>query len=348
MEAISNRLYYTLIFHFVNYFFKNLEKKFFFVYYVIINSRKGALSMNSKQLEYAIELSKSLNFSHVAKKLGISQPALSKQISILESKLGILLFDRSKNPIEVTPAGKYFFSEAQDLLYREEQLYRTMGSYASGNQGELKIGASPFRAMYLLPHICKKIKEKFPGTNIIVHDRDSEILRRKASEGKYDFVIVNMPVDETLFDVYPIEQDVIVLVVPESMVNLIDNPPQNTMSEIDFNSCEKLPFIAVDEKLEMRQIFRKMCVSADINPHITMEVIGLTTAWSMAKEGIGATLLPLQFVKSVILDGNIRMFVPKNTANMRQPAIIMRKGQYVSPCTKYAIELLTTYNSTDK
>ena len=88
--------------------------------------------MNNKQLEYAMELSKSLNFSYVAKELGISQPALSKQISALEKNLGVLLFDRSKNPIEITAAGKYFFDQAQELLYKEQQLYRSMEDFISG------------------------------------------------------------------------------------------------------------------------------------------------------------------------------------------------------------------------
>ena len=61
--------------------------------------------MNSKQLQYAIALSKSLNFSAVAEEFGISQPALSKQISNLEKTLGTELFDRTKTPIAITPAG---------------------------------------------------------------------------------------------------------------------------------------------------------------------------------------------------------------------------------------------------
>lgn len=300
--------------------------------------------MNNKQLEYAIELSKSLNFSQVAKKMGISQPALSKQISSLEKKLGVLLFDRSKSPIEITPAGKYFFNHAQKLLYQEQQLYRSMQDFADGKKGQLTIGTSPFRAMYLFPHICKKVKEKFPDINIVVRDYSSDILKRKAAEGKYDFVVVNMPIDESLFDAYPIEQDNIVLVVHKSLINLIENPPESSMEKLNFKNCKKLPFIVVDQKLEMRQIFRKICSLADITPNIAMEVVGLATAWSMAKEGIGATLLPLQFVKNMDQDKNINIFIPDCDANIRQPAIITRHGQYISPYAQYAMDLLTNKN----
>ena len=88
--------------------------------------------MNNKQLKYAIALSRSLNFSQVAEKLGISQPALSKQILNLEKDLGVELFDRKQNPIALTPAGEHFFAEVQDLVYREEQLYKSMDDFKSG------------------------------------------------------------------------------------------------------------------------------------------------------------------------------------------------------------------------
>ena len=72
--------------------------------------------MNTRQLQYVIELAKSLNFSQAAEKLGISQPALSKQILHLEEELGIKLFDRATTPKKLTPAGKQFVSGAQEML----------------------------------------------------------------------------------------------------------------------------------------------------------------------------------------------------------------------------------------
>ena len=64
--------------------------------------------MNSRQLQYAIALSEIRNFSQVAEKLNISQPALSKQILSLENELGVKLFDRATTPLLVTPAGQQF------------------------------------------------------------------------------------------------------------------------------------------------------------------------------------------------------------------------------------------------
>ena len=76
--------------------------------------------MNYRQLQYAIALSETRNFSQVADKLKISQPALSKQILSLENDLGVKLFDRSTVPLTVTPAGEHLIREAKELLYRED------------------------------------------------------------------------------------------------------------------------------------------------------------------------------------------------------------------------------------
>lgn len=295
--------------------------------------------MNSKQLEYGIALSKELNFSTVAERFGISQPALSKQISNLEKNIGVELFDRSSNPITLTAAGEHFFCEAEKLLYREEQLYRSMGEFVSGKRGNLTVGISPFRSLYLIPHLCKKIKDKFPDIKIILHEDSSDQLRKLAAEGKFDFAIVNLPVDESLLDVIPIEQDKLVIAIPESMANEICD--SNETDKIDFAKCKDIPFIVVGPNQEMRILYEKMCTATEIQPKIAMEVVGLTTAWAMVREGIGATLLPLQFIEGMENNGSIKMFIPNCETNIRQPAIITRHGQYISEYAKYAIDILT-------
>ena len=296
--------------------------------------------MNSKQLEYAIELSKSLNFSLVAEKFGISQPALSKQISNLEKDLDVTLFSRHKNPIELTAAGEYFFKEAKELLYKENQLYRSMEDYKNGEKGRLTIGISPFRSLYLIPKIAKAVKDKFPGVNIVLQEDGSDALRKNAAEGKYDFAIVNLPVDESSLDVIPIEQDTLVVAVPKSMDGLVGVTSNDDIPQVDFKNFKNLPFVVVGQNQEMRILFEKNCGIASIKPEIAMEVVGLSTAWAMARAGIGATLLPLEFVKEMNMDNSVSLFIPRCDTNIRQPAIVYRRGQYISDYAKYAIELL--------
>lgn len=293
--------------------------------------------MNNKQIKYAIALSKSLNFSQVAQSLGISQPALSKQISLLEKELDIELFDRHQNPIKITSAGEFFLSRMEEIIYNEEQVVKTLDDFKTGKKGTLTIGVSPFRALYLLPDICNKIREKFPEIKIILSEDSSDNLRAKASEGKYDFAIVNLPVDDAVLDITPIEKDELVIAVPKNYTQniKIDN------NEIEIKELKNIPFIVVGENQEMRVLFDKMCKASDFEPNISAEVVGLTTAWAMARQGIGATLLPLSLVKNLDINNELKLYTPSYKAHTRQPVIITKHGQYISDYAKYAIKLLT-------
>ena len=291
--------------------------------------------MNTRQLRYALMLYETRNFSSVAEKLGITQPALSKQILNLETELGVKLFDRTCVPLSVTPAGEHFFREAQKLLYREDQLLRSMQDFASGKRGRLIIGISPFRSMYLLPNAMKKIKEQYPDVEIVLHEAASDILRKEAAEGKYDFAIVNLPVDESVLDVTPIESDELVLAVPAELCNALPD-----VSHIELRACKDLPFIVVGKTQELRRLFDRCCTAADFQPKIAMEVVGLSTAWAMCRAGVGAALLPRQFVEYMGTGNAIRLFSLKQGVRSRQPAIIIRKGQYLSEYAQHAIKLL--------
>ena len=295
--------------------------------------------MNSRQLQYAVLLSQKRNFSQVAEELNITQPALSKQILALEKELGVKLFDRSTSPLSLTPAGEYFIRKAEDLLYKEEQLVRSMEAFQSGQAGQLVIGITPFRSSYLIAEVMKKVRDKFPGMQITLREAGSNILRKEVAEGKYDFAVVNLPVNDSLLDVQPLEADKLVLAVPEHLTSLLGD--KASCKEIDFRSCGKLPFVVVGKTQEMRRLFESLCASVDMDPTIAAEVVGLNTAWAAAFAGVGATLLPKQFVSQQSGLQNLRIYNIQNAIYTRQPAVVTRRGQYLSPAAKYAMELLT-------
>lgn len=292
--------------------------------------------MNTRQLQYAILLAQIRNFSQVAEKLNITQPALSKQIIHLESELGVKLFDRNTTPLSLTAAGEYFIREAEALRYREEQLLRSMDQFREGELGRVTIGVTPFRSLYLLPKIIKAFKTRYPGVRVVLHEAGSEALRKSAVEGKVDFAVVNLPVDESVLDVTLLEPDELVLAVPNRLTHLI----RAAGTSLSLPECGDLPFVVVGENQEMRQLFDKLCAAGDFRPNISAEVVGITTAWAMAQAGVGATLLPLQFVRDEQFCNDLTLYTVKNCSYVRQPAIITRRGQYISEYTAYAMELL--------
>lgn len=87
--------------------------------------------MTTKTLEYFLVVVKHLNISRAAKELFISQPALSKQIRLLEEELGVSLFDRSNHALKLTTAGEVLIHEANDLFRKQSELVERVR--AAGN-----------------------------------------------------------------------------------------------------------------------------------------------------------------------------------------------------------------------
>lgn len=295
-------------------------------------------NLNLRQLQYAVLLSQEGSFSALAQKLNITQPALSKQILTLEKTLGIQLFDRNSNPLTLTAAGEHFIKEAKELLFREDKLMRSMEQFRQGEKGRLVIGITPFRSAYLIPKIVKKVRERFPGVQVRLVEQGSELLRKNAADGKFDLAVVNMPVDESALDVTLIEPDRLVLVLRREMAEKI--PALQGKEKIDFSLCKDLPFVVPGEGQEMRMLFEKLCDVASIHPEIAVEAVSLNTVWELACSGVGATLLPLQFVNSEIRGDKLVVVEIENNVYLRQPAVVIKRGQYVSAYARYALELL--------
>ncbi|MBQ9761785.1 MAG: LysR family transcriptional regulator [Oscillospiraceae bacterium] len=294
--------------------------------------------MNSRQLQYAILLSQVRNFSQAAEKLNISQPALSKQILNLENELGVRLFDRNSSPLALTAAGSFFLREAEALLYKEDQLLRSMERFQSGEAGDLVIGITPFRSAYLIPNVIKQVRQRFPGIRIRLHEAGSDILRKEAAEGRYDFAVVNLPVDDSVLEIRELEADKLVLAVPRELLHLI--PQVADGDTIRFSDCASLPFAVVGQNQEMRILFDRLCATAGFTPNIAVEVVGLTTAWSIARSGVAATILPWQFVEQGTADAQMVVVGIKDAVYTRRPAIVTRRDQYITAAAEYAISLL--------
>lgn len=294
--------------------------------------------MNSKQLQYAVELSSILNVSQTAEKLNITQPALSKQILLLEKELGVTLFDRSTTPLKITRAGECFINEAREILFKEERLKHLMEDFKNDDKGRLTIGISPFRASYFISDVIKKLQQEYKGLQVVLKEEKSSELQKQAIEGLVDFAIINLPVDEALLDVIELEPEPIVLATNKNLLRFIEG--DENQKEIDLSDCKNMPFIALSKNQELRKLFDKLCLTCNFSPEIKAEVVGITTAWNLAKEGVGAAVLPLRFLEKT--QNKEMLILPlRNTATVRKPAIVMRKGQYISKYAKTAIKLIT-------
>lgn len=294
--------------------------------------------MNSRQLQYAVVLSETKNFSTAAEKLNISQPALSKQIIALENELQIKLFDRNSNPLSLTDAGEFFIEKSKKLLFEEDVLLKTLEKYKNGERGKLVIGAVPFRSSYMLPRLIKNIKEKFPKLQVELQEYGLSVLKEGLMAGEYDFAIMNLPISEPQFKAIPLTPDTLVLAVPEELKTYMENWENDEIDNL--YPGKNLPFVTVGKEQEMRKLFDMLCAEANIEPDIYATVTGVATAWEVVKSGVAATIIPKQFVLAKGEYSHVKLFEIKNTPYTRQSAVVLRHGQFVSEYAEYAMEEL--------
>lgn len=119
--------------------------------------------MNTAQLECFVSLAGTLNFMKTAEQLGLTQPAVSKQIKSIEEELGVRLFNRTSRSVTLTKIGRQFLPEATDMLnifYRSKQW---ISSYYHEQKNSIRIGYADPHAIQLISNILKKTISEFEG-----------------------------------------------------------------------------------------------------------------------------------------------------------------------------------------
>jgi DNA-binding transcriptional LysR family regulator len=282
--------------------------------------------MNLDYLKTYLDVVRLGSFSDVAKKLSLSQPAVSFQIQKLERELGVRLIDRSQKSIAMTEAGKrvYAFAEAAErdyarLLHNLEQLRQDV-------VGELIVGASTIPGEYLLPVILSDFKTQHPAVSVQVEVLDSLQVISDVEAGKYEVGFCGTPPQGRELESFRIGKDEIVLVV---------------FPEHPFASREQIP---VEEVIDEPLIFREKTSGTQksievklhemgyniehLSPHLVMGSTQAVVSAVEAKAGI-AFISSLAIRKSVAL-GLVKVVKVEGLDLDRDFLCIYRKERVVS------------------
>src|SRR5579871_5584462 len=132
-----------------------------------------ARAMELRHLRYFVAVAEELNFTRAAARLGTAQPSLSQQIIQLEKHVGTSLLARTKRKVRLTPAGRVFFREAQDILARAERARTLAADAGRGRARELSIGMMPAAETTILPKLMPLLARKLPTIRIALHSLGS-------------------------------------------------------------------------------------------------------------------------------------------------------------------------------
>lgn len=146
--------------------------------------------MTVDQLKNFIIVAEVLNFRKATEKIYIAQPALSRQIQVLENEIGANLFDRSKKQIKLTAAGVFFKKEAQRIIEQLEQVKKKTAQIYKGEAGEITIGHVSSAMQSVIPAFLKKIQTTVPGLKIGLLEGTNRLIFNKINNRELDFGLV--------------------------------------------------------------------------------------------------------------------------------------------------------------
>lgn len=152
------------------------------------------MDINPSDLRYFLEVTKTLNISRAAERLDVGQPAVSQSLQRIERILGVLVFDRFKTGVQLTPAGRRFLNDGLKALEVWESLNVAAQSAETAVEGRYSIGCHTAVAAYSLPHFVRSLLVTYPRLELILKHGLSREITAEVISFKIDFGLVMNPI----------------------------------------------------------------------------------------------------------------------------------------------------------
>jgi LysR family transcriptional regulator, cys regulon transcriptional activator len=147
--------------------------------------------MNFQQLRYLVAVHENgLNITAAARVLRTSQPGVSRQLKMFEEELGFHLFEREgRTLVRTTAAGQDILARATTILREMQNVQRTSAELSQANGGSLSIATTHTQARYVLPHVVRAFRAKYPKVHLHLHQGTSEQIAEMVAHDRVDFAI---------------------------------------------------------------------------------------------------------------------------------------------------------------
>ncbi|WP_062231078.1 hydrogen peroxide-inducible genes activator [Aureimonas sp. N4] len=270
-----------------------------------------------RQLRYFEALSETLHFGQAARRLNISQPALSAQIAQLEEYFGAALFERRSTGVAVTPEGERVKRRVRRILAEVRDLEALTQAHGELLVGQLRIGIIASLAPYLLPGLLAELARSYPRLTVGVRENVTAVLADELARGDLDCVVQALPVERKGVSTIPLCEDPFLLAVPEGSGDRIPAPVSPSQLE-----SERL--ILLEEGHCLRDQALDVCRIAEQRDLATLGATSLNTLMRMVAGGLGVTLVPQSAVETEARAGGIRFLPFETPAPSRHLALAFR------------------------
>jgi LysR family hydrogen peroxide-inducible transcriptional activator len=243
--------------------------------------------MTITQLQYVLAVAEYKNFTLAAEKCFVTQPTLSMQIQKVEEELSILIFDRSKKPIQLTDVGEKIVAQAKNIVNEANRMQDIVAIQKGFIGGEFRIGIIPTIMPTLLPMFLNNFIKKYPKVKLIIEELNTSEIIKKLNNGQLDAAIAATPLNEE-----KIKE--IVLYYEPFMVYIPEYHSFSSKNEIEVSDLDIDEILLLQDGHCFRDGILNLCKNTSINSDskFKIESGSFETLIKLADEGLGITLLP--------------------------------------------------------
>lgn len=243
--------------------------------------------MNFQQLKSVVEAVRSgYNLTEVAKNLNTSQPGVSRQILELEAELGIDLFTRSgKRLTGLSNAGLRLLPVIEQILLGAQNLKRGGEDLRNLNEGTLSVGATHTQARYVLPHVVRDFRERFPNVSLHLHQGSPTQIAEMITQGVVDIGVAT--------EVLAQQKDVIVL-DSYRWTHSVVVPKRHKLAEMKefaLKDIASYPIITYQVGYTGRSHIDEAFKAADVKPNIVLTAMDADVIKTYVELGLGVGII---------------------------------------------------------
>ncbi|UFH34262.1 LysR substrate-binding domain-containing protein [Flavobacterium acetivorans] len=243
--------------------------------------------MTITQLKYVLAVAEHKNFTLAAEKCFVTQPTLSMQIQKIEEELSILIFDRSKKPIQLTEIGQKIVNQAKNIVNEADRIQDIVEQQKGFIGGEFRLGIIPTVMPTLLPMFLNNFIKKYPKVKLIIEELNTEEIITRLNNGHLDAAIAATPLMEEKIKEIVLYFEPFVAYIPEEHQHF-------KKEEIEIEDLNLDEILLLQDGHCFREGILNLCkqnTTKDFN-HFRIESGSFETLIKLADEGLGTTLLP--------------------------------------------------------
>jgi LysR family nitrogen assimilation transcriptional regulator len=249
-----------------------------------------------RQLRYFVSVAREHSFSKASEKLHIAQPALSRQIQLLEDEFGVELLHRTAKGAHTTEAGRRFKVMAEFVLNYIAEMKPSLTQFAGEPSGNIVVGLPPSLAFLLAPRLMEETQRRFPLVTLRIIEGLSVFLSEWLEEFRLDLAVLTDYGPIAGIERHLIAEDDMVFVGTPAKLNKYDKI-------IPLKDIEDFPLLITHG---FRSIISEHLAAEHIEPNYHMELDSIPIAKEMVLRGLFCSILSYSLVHEEIKQGRLR------------------------------------------